>query len=490
MSFAHVAERPSTLTKQWTVREYAGLLERLEPAEESASGDRWLQLFADWNALKSYVDSEYCRLSYLYSKDLNNTVAEEAEKVHREEITPEGEKGDAQMVAGLLGSKHRAAIAERYGDQLLRYLEVKQPALAPQNSELRVQDGALVNRYEKLLSSGEVDVEGTKMTLERARSFFSSDKASTRRAAFDAYFGWFLENREQLAEIYSGLVALRDQQGKRLGHQNFVPLGYSNMERTDYGPTESADFRASVARYASPLFEKLCAQQAACLGQETLRPWDAGYHPELTLPMGVAEPVGEQLDKMERVFDRLSPKLSSHFKRMRREGLIDLENRKGKGAGAFCTSFSDEASVAILCNSTGDESDIGTLAHEMGHAFQGWESQWIEAVDLRWPSSDACEIHSMGMEYLSLPFLDEFLNPEQLETFKRDRWRSGISLICYVCTIDEFQHWVYEHPGANADERDTQFAEIRSKYMPGLDWSGEAAKYESTRWYAQLHVFC
>ena len=34
-----------------------------------------------------------------------------------------------------------------------------------------------------------------------------------------------------------------------------------------------------------------------------------------------------------------------------KEGLIDLENRKGKRAGAFCTSFSDEGLVAIFCNS-------------------------------------------------------------------------------------------------------------------------------------------
>ena len=42
---------------------------------------------------------------------------------------------------------------------------------------------------------------------------------------------------------------------------------------------------------------------------------------------------------------------------------------------------------------------LSTVMHEMGHAFQGWESQAIEAVDLQWPTSDAAEVHSMGMEY-------------------------------------------------------------------------------------------
>ena len=174
---------------------------------------------------------------------------------------------------------------------------------------------------------------------------------------------------------------------------------------------------------------------------------------------------------------------------MRREGLIDLENRPGKRAGAFCTSFSDEAKIAIFCNSIGDEGDVKTLMHEMGHAFQGWESQWIEAVELRWPTSDGAEVHSMGMEFLSLPYLDEFFSPEDLARFQRNRWRRGIQLLCYVSVVDAFQHWVYQHPDASPDERDEAWARAQETYTPGIDWSGPAARYRSSRWYAQLHVF-
>ncbi|MBL4850512.1 MAG: hypothetical protein JKY65_33765 [Planctomycetes bacterium] len=209
----------------------------------------------------------------------------------------------------------------------------------------------------------------------------------------------------------------------------------------------------------------------------------------MTLPTGAAAPIDEQLDKAGRVFERLSPKLAKHFHTMRREGLIDLENRKGKRAGAFCTSFSDEGKVAIFCNSIGDEGDVKTLMHEMGHAFQGWESQWIEAVELRWPTSDGAEVHSMGMEFLSLPHLGEFFPPEQLARFRRSRWRRAIELLCYVCVVDAFQHWVYENPKAGFDERDQAWIRFQDTYMPGIDWSGDAEPFRALRWYAQLHVF-
>jgi M3 family oligoendopeptidase len=420
---------------------------------------------------------------------MGDSDAEKAESDHRQQVVPVAEGAEAQLVAALLGSQHSAAVATRFGGQLLNVLRVAEPTLSPTNSEQRVQLGDLAQQYDKLVAGGEVQVLGETLTLSKARSRMASDDGELRRASFEAYWGWFLENREELASIFHQQVQLRDAMGKRLGHENFVPLGYAGMQRTDYGPKESAMFRESVLKHVSPLFARLCKQQATSLDEETLRPWDAGYHPEFSLPMTVAEPVDGQLDKMGRVLDRLSPKLATHFNRMRKESLIDLENRKGKAAGAYCTSFSDEGRAAIFCNSTGGAADVSTLCHEMGHAFQAWESMWIEAVDLRWPTSDAAEIHSMGMEYLCLPFLDEFFSEEQRDVFTRSRWLKGITLCCYVCTIDAFQHWVYEHPAATPDERDDEFSRLRDAFMPGMDWSGPAARFTATRWYAQLHLF-
>src|SRR5205823_2544552 len=123
--------------------------------------------------------------------------------------------------------------------------------------------------------------------------------------------------------------------GRNLGHKNFIPLGYELMRRTDYGPVEAKAFRDSVLAYAVPLAGRLRAEHAAHLGERAngkpamLKPWDAGYHPELTLPTGIA-PVEKQLETAQQVFESISPRLAKHFSRMRTEGLIDLENRRDK----------------------------------------------------------------------------------------------------------------------------------------------------------------
>jgi M3 family oligoendopeptidase len=489
MSFAHFPTRPDHLTAEFAKAEYEKLTARVADAEAADEPDGWLALYADWNSLDSYVGSEGSRRRYRYSKHMDDPEAEAGEQAYRQEIQPACEDGASELISKLLESRHKDAVAERYGAQLLRVLETEVEPLAPVNSELRVKAGDLATDYDKRVAGAEVSVGGEALTLARARGLLSSGDAATRREAYDAYRGWFDSERDALASIYTQQVQVRDQMGRNLGHENFVPLGYAGMGRTDYGPAEVQAFRDAVQAHASPLYAKLCARQAEALGTPTLRPWDRAYNPEFTLPLGVTKPIEAQLDKAGRVFQSLSPKLAAHFQRMRDEGLIDLENRKAKRAGAFCTAFSDEPRVAIFCNSIGDEGDVKTLMHEMGHAFQGWESQWVDAVALRWPTSDGAEVHSMGMEFLSLPHLGEFFDAEQLERFTKSRWRRAIELVCYVSVVDAFQHWVYENPKANPDERDAAWIRLLDTYMPGIDWSGEGETYRRTRWYMQLHVF-
>lgn len=486
-TYKHIPNRPAKLTAEYLHGEYQTLIGRIDAAEQAASPDGWLALYADWNALKSYAGSEGSRINHEQSKDMSDPAREEADRYYREAVTPVADEGNSALVNALLKSQHKGAIAQRYGAHLIRTLETTVEPLAPVNSELRVKEGNLVNEYDKLVASGEVTVNGKAVTLAVARSLTGSEDPDTRRQAFTAYRQWFLDHHDELAAIFDELVALRDQMGRNLGHTTFIPLGYLGMGRTDYGPEEAARFREAVRRYAVPVQSALFARQARELGTPTLKPWDVEYDPSLSLPSGIA-PVEHQLDKAQQVFDALSPVLGGHFQRMRTEGLIDLENRKGKRAGAYCTSFPDEGRVAILCNSTGDEDDVRTLMHEMGHAFQGWESQAIEAVDLQWPTSDACEVHSMGMEFLSMREMDVFFSADQADKFRRNRWRQSVELLCYVSIVDEFQHWVYEHPEATADERDQAWQRIWDVYKPGIDFSG-AEDYKHARWYAQGHLF-
>jgi M3 family oligoendopeptidase len=487
MTYKYYQDRPATLTKEFASAEYAKLTERIEAAESSTTDDAWLSLYVDWNALNSYLGGELNRLNYAQSKDMSDPVIDETFRYFREQIIPNSEEGESTLAQALLRSKHRDAVANRYGTQLVTKMQAAVKPLAAINSALRIVEGELVNRYNKLISTTAVVVGGSLVTRAVAEGMLTDKDRDVRKEAFLAVRAWFSDHRDEIATIFDELVRVRDVMGKNLGYENFVPLGYLRMGRSDYGPEESKRFRSVVLKYAVPLRKRLVEFHANELGIETLKPWDTGYRPSLTLPIGIA-PVANQLDNAQKVFDGLSPRLGAHFARMRNEGLIDLENRKGKMAGAFCTSFSDEGRAAILCNSTGDERDVGILMHEMGHAFQAWESQKIEAVDLQWPTSDAAEIFSMGMEFLSMKGMEHFFSPENAEKVRKKRWLQGIIQICSTCVVDEFQHWVYENPAATLDERDEEYCRIWDIYMEGIDYSG-LPKEKAVWWYMVHHIF-
>lgn len=487
--FKHYPQRPDRLDPEFVRSEFASILQGLPAADAAPEAAPWLDAISRWNALRAYVEGERWRTNYAYSKDCLDERLEAQERYLLEEIVPVQEEGDSRFLRALGETPHRAAIAAKHGAYFLQRMAAGQQTVEPVNSELRVQLGELAMQYDKAVASGEVTVGGEAMTLTKALGIAQgSDQAGVRREAYLAYRGWFVQNRAMLADLFSGMVQLRDRMGRNLGHADFVALGYAGMNRTDYGPAQAAQFRRGVRDHFVPLLRKLMERQARELGTPAVKPWDAGYHPSLSIPLG-AVPVDGQLDAAGRVFSKLSPRLAAHFEYMRGHGLIDLENRKGKRGGAFCTSFPDEGQVAVFCNSTGQASDVRTLTHEMGHAFQAWESQAIELVELQWPTADAAEIHSMGMEYLSLRHIGEFFaDAEQARRFRKKRWTGAVELVCYIAVVDEFQHWVYQNPSATADERDAQWDLIWEAYIPGIDFAG-IETCRAARWYAQLHIF-
>ena len=60
----------------------------------------------------------------------------------------------------------------------------------------------------------------------------------------------------------------------------------------------------------------------------------------------------------------------------------------------------------------------------------------------------------------------------------------------YGITIDEFQHWVYEHPTATHEERCAAYKEIESRYTPHKKYDPEMKVCEHGGWWLrQSHIF-
>ncbi len=487
MRFNHI-KVPAELDLAWFSQAYDALIGRLEALGENAPAEAWLELVEHWNEVKSVVSGERSRTNWDESLDANDEIATAKAQLFRSQVQPLVTEKNAQLRRAILQSPAVDEIKARYGAFLIDQWECGEIAANPVNIDLDVADRELATRYHALRGKAQIEFQGETLTLTALEKLMgSSNDEQVRKGAFEVMMAWYRENRAELDSIFLELVQLRDQAGRNLGFENFVPLGYKRMRRLDYGPDEAAQFRAQVLEHVMPLVRQLRAEQAQLMGTQGVKPWNRNYLPQFSLPEGAA-PVKRQLDGALEIFDRLHPKLSAHFRHMIDHDLIDLENRPGKRGGAFCTTMPDRDEVRIFCNSTGTASDVRTLLHESGHAFQSWESRWVEAVELQSPTLEACEIHSMGMEYLAYPYLNSFFEQEHERRFKQAHLVEGMQFLCYACVVDGFQHQVYANPGMDAEQLVDAWRDLWAQFMAGEDWDGYHQEL-GTYWHHKLHIF-
>ena len=76
---------------------------------------------------------------------------------------------------------------------------------------------------------------------------------------------------------------------------------------------------------------------------------------------------------------------------------------QGQAGGGFCTSFPTHGMPYVFANFNGTKGDVEVFTHEMGHAFQSYESREQPLSDYLWPTYESCEIHSMSLEFLTWP---------------------------------------------------------------------------------------
>jgi M3 family oligoendopeptidase len=169
--------------------------------------------------------------------------------------------------------------------------------------------------------------------------------------------------------------------------------------------------------------------------------------------------------------------------------LLDLEAKPGKQNGGYCTYIDNYKSPFIFANFNGTSGDVDVLTHEAGHAFMAYCSKdTVSNPDLIWPTSEACEIHSMSMEFFAYPWIDSFFEDDTTK-YKISHMNGAITFIPYGVCIDHFQHLVYENPDATPAERLQMWKDLEKLYTPWRDMEGLVAYEKGCFWYRQGHVF-
>jgi M3 family oligoendopeptidase len=310
---------------------------------------------------------------------------------------------------------------------------------------------------------------------------------SERKAAQEAITRFFEENEKEFDEIYDELVKTRHQIAQKLGYKNYVQLGYDRLSRTDYDSKLVENYRKQVLEDIVPVATKLRERQ-----QKRLQLSETKYYDEaLEFLTGNATPKGEAewiIENGQKMYREMSGETNEFFSFMLEHELLDLVAKKGKAGGGYCTYISKYKSPFIFSNFNGTSGDVDVLTHEAGHAFQVYCSREYKVPEYACPTLDACEIHSMSMEFFAWPWMKLFFNEDE-EKYKFSHMSGALMFIPYGVLVDEFQHWVYENPDATPKQRKAVWRELEQKYLPHRDYADNDFLNRGGFWFKQGHIF-
>ena len=240
------------------------------------------------------------------------------------------------------------------------------------------------NRLYGIVSSDpEVAFEGRPLSLGQLQAkLFDTPERSTRKAAFDL----FEETWSDIAKPCA--AALNNQAGFRLAlyrHRGWEDILQEPLMENRLKAESLEAMWAVVDDKSAKLLDYFTAK-ARLLGIDRLSWFD------IHAPVGRS---GRELTYTEAAeftvenLRRCNPSMADFSRMAVDRRWVEAENRSGKRAGGFCTSFPKSRESRIFMTFTGSINSLMTLAHELGHAYHSWVMRDLPAGARRYPMSVA-----------------------------------------------------------------------------------------------------
>ena len=425
----------------------------------------------------------------VYIRNSINTADEfyDSEKDYMDMTSPKFHGLRVEFYKSLLNSKFKEELKEKIHPQLITLAEIEIKSFSDEAIPLMQEENKLISEYDKLVSSAKINYDGKILNLSQMQPYMEFKDRSVRKEAYEKWSDFFKENEEKFDLIYDNIVKVRNQIALKLGFENFTELGYLRMGRSDYNSKDVKQFREHVLNYIVPISNELRERQAKRIGVDKFEYYDI----PLNFISGNPSPKGNKewiMERAKKMYEELSPETHEFINLMIDRDLFDLETKPNKQAGGYCTFLFNYKSPFIFANFNGTQDDVTVVTHEAGHAFQTYQSRDFDSPEYSFPTSEAAEIHSMSMEFITWPWMELFFE-EDIDKFKFFHLSDSLSFIPYGVTVDEFQHVVYDNPNMTPDERKKAWRDIERKYTPYKNYDDNEFLDKGTYWFKQGHIF-
>lgn len=424
-----------------------------------------------------------------YMRYTINTVDEFylKEKDYYDEISPEAANLDLAYNTALMNCAFRPQLEERLNPLLFRTLENFIKSMSPEIVEDMIEENKLVSEYSKLMAGMEFVFRGETISRARLMGYAGDDDRDTRKECYEVLGNTLAQYADELDRIFDELVHVRDRMAKKMGYKNFIELGYYRMNRLCYDQAAVKQFRENVRVDFAPVVAKLRTQAAQELGLDRCMLYDL----DVIVASGDPKPgnTEEIFAASKEMYHKMSSLTSDFIDMMLENEAFDVEARKNKWGGGYCTVFSKYRQPFILANFNGSNEDVDTMTHEVGHALNDYLIADNEyAIELNCGGMETAETHSMSMEFFAWPYMDLFYG-DKAPAYRYRHALDTMSFIPYGTMVDAFQHIVYENPDMTPAQRNDAWLQLEHDFRPFLHMEGIPYLEKGTRWQYQMHIY-
>ena len=479
---------PSTTAKllKWTWSEIDPYYQDLQnrPLNED-NVNEWLK---DWSDLARHVYEIQCRLEVLTTVDTTDKESEEAYKKFFDEIFPASQASENALKQKMLAS----GLGPKGFEIALRNMRAEADLFRENNLSLLSEEQKTLLEYDKIMGAQTVQWEGEERTISQMYPLQLETDRAIREKAYRLVVERQFADFEALGEVWAKVMPMRKQVAVNAGLPDYRSYLWKQKLRFDYSPEDAKSFHHAIEAAVVPAAARVRERRRKRLGLDSVRPWDTEVDPFGSEPIRPFKTMEELNAGTKSIFDKVDSELGRRYQILIDEGLLDLENRKGKAPGGYCTIFPVSHRPFIFMNSVGTHDDVQTLLHEGGHCFHVFETAHIELFHNINTPMEFNEVASMSMELLAAPHLvDSGMYTEAEAARARiQHLESNLVFWPYMAVVDIFQHWIYENHDLATDpvKCSEQWSQIYDRFMVGLNWTG-LEQYKSTRWQRQLHIY-
>lgn len=208
-----------------------------------------------------------------------------------------------------------------------------------------------------------VDYDGKQIPLSAVRALAYDGDSDTRRRAYEAELASYKKIELPMSFCLNNLKAEGETIAALKGYKGVLDMALAHSRMDE----KTLEAMWTAIREALPELREYFKAKGRLLGHENGLPFYDLFAPvgQSTRTYTVEEARALLLD----LFGKFCPEMGEMMRTAFDEGWIDMYPREGKSGGAFCSGYYAKNISRVMTNFAGSASDVSTLAHELGHAF-------------------------------------------------------------------------------------------------------------------------